>query len=134
MIEQVSIFTENAKGAVQNVTSLLAKQKIGITGFVTNDSAEYGIIRMLVTDARKAEEALRDAGYLCRLSHVTGVEISDACGSLDQLLAVIRDSNVNVDYIYVTFDRESFRPVAVFHTESILEMEMLLTSRGYRVI
>lgn len=134
MLEQVSIFTENAKGAVQTVTSLLASEQINITGFVTNDSAEYGIIRMLVSDPQKAEQALRDAGYLCRIGRVTGVEITDDCGSLDGLLAVIRESNVNVDYIYVTFDRDTYHPVAVFHTDSILEVEMLLKSRGFHVL
>ena len=134
MVKQISIFTENSKGAIQTITSLLAKESIGITGFVTNDSAEYGTIRMLVTDPEKTKQILEENGYLCRISMVTAVEITDQPGSLDALLAVIRETNVNVDYIYVTYGRESHLPIAVFHTGSELEMEMILNDRGYKVL
>lgn len=48
MLSQVSIFAENKKGRLQNITSLLQKENINIWGSITNDSAEYGIIRMVV--------------------------------------------------------------------------------------
>ena len=47
MLSQVSIFAENKKGRLQNITSLLQKENINIWGSITNDSAEYGIIRMV---------------------------------------------------------------------------------------
>ena len=44
MLKQVSIYAENVKGKMLEITSLLAKENINILGSVTNDSAEYGIV------------------------------------------------------------------------------------------
>ena len=68
MLSQVSIFAENKKGRLQNITSLLQKENINIWGSITNDSAEYGIIRMVVSNPEHAEKVLAEAGYLCRLT------------------------------------------------------------------
>ena len=75
MLSQVSIFAENKKGRLQNITSLLQKENINIWGSITNDSAEYGIIRMVVSNPEHAEKVLAEAGYLCRLTEVLGVEL-----------------------------------------------------------
>ena len=53
MLSQVSIFAENKKGRLQNITSLLQKENINIWGSITNDSAEYGIIRILIQSTRR---------------------------------------------------------------------------------
>ena len=58
MLSQVSIFAENKKGRLQNITSLLQKENINIWGSITNDSAEYGIIRMVVSNPEHAEKVL----------------------------------------------------------------------------
>lgn len=57
MLSQVSIFAENKKGRLQNITSLLQKENINIWGSITNDSAEYGIIRMVVSNPEHAGES-----------------------------------------------------------------------------
>lgn len=63
MLKQVSIYAENKKGTIQNITGLLAEKNINILGSVINDGAEYGIIRMIVSDPESAAEALTNAGY-----------------------------------------------------------------------
>ena len=58
MLKQLSIFAENIKGKMQKVTGILLEEDINILGSVTNDSAEYGIIRMVVSKPEQALEAL----------------------------------------------------------------------------
>ena len=53
MLKQVSIYAENKKGCLQNITGILCDNGINILGSVTNDSAEYGIVRMVVSDPEK---------------------------------------------------------------------------------
>ena len=64
MLKQISIFAENKKGMLQSITSILARENINIMGSVTNDSAEYGIIRMVVSDPERALEALSKEGFI----------------------------------------------------------------------
>ena len=113
MLKQLSIYAENKKGVMQNITGILKNEDINILGSVTNDSAEYGIVRMVVSDPDKAKEALIAAGYL---------------------LLTLKDSNVSVDYLYLSFNRDSGKPIMVFHTEDTMEVRACLKSRGYTVL
>ena len=115
------------------LTGVLAREEISILGSVTNDSAEYGIIRMIVTDPEKACQALKKEGWICRLTDVIGVEITDEVGQLHKLLQGIEYSCINVDYLYLSFDRETAKPVIIFHTEDVAEMESSLEYQGYNV-
>ena len=74
MLKQLSIYAENKKGVMQNITGILKNEDINILGSVTNDSAEYGIVRMVVSEPDKAMEALIAAGYLSALSPSETVE------------------------------------------------------------
>ena len=134
MLKQVSIYAENRKGTMQKITSVLLKENINILGSVTNDSAEYGIIRMIVSDPEKTVKALEAAGYLCRLTAGLGVEGEDAVGNLNHLLQALDDSNISVDYIYLSFNRESGKPIMVISTDDVMEVEMCIAERGFSVL
>lgn len=131
MLSQISIYTENKKGAMRKITELMQQQDINILGSVNNDSAEYGIVRMVVSHPQKAVQALEDNGYMCKLTDVLGIEIQDRVGELNRLLAALEDSNIDVNYMYLSFNRESGSPVMVFHTNDIAEVEECLTSKGF---
>lgn len=134
MLKQISIFAENKKGAMQNITKILLDNKINILGSVTNDSAEYGIVRMVVSEPETACNALNENGYLCRTVNVIGVEITDEVGNLNKLLGSINEGNINVDYLYLSFNRQSGKPIMVFHTEEPKEVENVLIQKGYTVL
>lgn len=74
MPNQVSLFAENKKGALHAITAVLADANININTMLTNDSAEYGIVRLIVdrpeeaiavikTSEPEAEAFLRGRGY-----------------------------------------------------------------------
>ncbi len=133
MLKQVSVFAENKKGTFQSITAILQRENINILGSVTNDSAEYGIVRMIVSDAETAVSALQAEGYLCRSAPIIGVEMPDEVGSLNHLLLEMAESNISVDYIYLCFNRESGRPVIILHTDDIFEVENHLKAKGFAV-
>ncbi|MDO5425236.1 MAG: amino acid-binding protein [Eubacteriales bacterium] len=134
MLKQVAIFAANSKGAMQKVTQILFEEQINIMGSVTNDSAEYGIIRMVVSDPEKARKALTKEGYMCQLSDALGVEVEDEPGNLNKLLTTLKESNVNINYIYLSFNRDSGKPIMVLHTPDILEVEECLRGKGYTLL
>ena len=134
MLKQVSIYAENKKGTMQVITGILLEENINILGSVTNDSAVYGIIRMVVSEPEKAGKALEKAGFLCRMQDVLGVEVEDEVGNLHKLLVALSESNISVDYIYLSFNRESGKPVMVIHTEDIEEVEMCVSSKGFSLL
>ena len=134
MIRQLSIFAENKKGAMHQVTQALADAGINMNTLVTNDSAEFGIIRMLVSDTDKAFSSLKEAGYLCHSDMVAAAEIGDECGSLNALLEILDRGNINLDYLYVTYSGLSRKPVAILRSVDIMEVEEFLKAKGYRML
>lgn len=134
MLNQLTIFAENKKGTLQKITGILAANDINILGSVTNDSAEYGIIRMLVSEPEKAIEVLREAEYLCKLTDVLSIEVADEVGNLNHLLLALEESNISVDYLYLSFDREEGKPIMVLHVDDAAEVEECLKYKGFHVL
>lgn len=134
MLKQISIFAENTKGMFKSITGILHQGDINILGSVTNDSAEYGIVRMVVSDPAKALTLLGENNFICRKTEVLGIELPDRPGSLNNLLGALLDSNINVDYLYLSFNRESGMPVMIFHTDDIYEVESCMKSKGFTVL
>ena len=133
-MQQVSIYAENKKGMLETITGVLRREEINILGSVTNDSAEYGIVRMVVSDPKRAVEALTEAGFLCHLKEVVAVELMDEVGNLNQLLRALSESNINVNYLYLSFNRDTGKPVLVLHTEDLEEAESCILSKGFSAI
>ena len=134
MLKQVSIYAENKKGCFQSITGLLNDNGINILGSVTNDSAEYGIIRMVVSDPDKCVDVLRNNGFICKTTPVLAVECPDEVGALDKILKTLYSSNINVNYIYLSFNRDSGLPIMVMHTEDASQVENILINKGYNCI
>ena len=134
MLKQITVYAENKKGTMEDITGILASHNINIWGSCTNDGAEYGINRMVVSDPDKAKEVLTEKGYLCRFVDVLAVEIEDKPGALNALLTALLDSNVNVDYTYLSFNRDSSTPVMILHTADPEEVEICLKAKGFKMV
>ncbi len=136
MLKQLSLYVENKKGTMRNITSILKEEEINILGSVNNDGAEYGIIRMVVSAPERAHEALKKAGYMCRLVDVMGFELADEVGNLNSLLGALSDSNINIDYIYLSFNRDTGKPILIMHAEDedIYEIESCMETKGFTAV
>ena len=132
MIQQISVYTENKKGALGALVRTLSGAGVDLRAFVTNENGEFGTVRMLVDDHRQACQPLGSAGYLTKVTTVLAVEVSDAVGGLAGLLTHVEAANLNINYLYAAWDRITGQPVIVFHTEDPEELESYLVSRGYR--
>ena len=134
MITQVSIFTENKKGAMRALTRILADNRLNIVSMLSNDSPEFGTIRMIVDDPDKAAEEFHRAGYMCRKEQVIAVYMVDRPGCLNDILGALDQSNINIEYLYISFDRSSAAPIAVMKTAEQDIVEECLEAKGYQVL
>lgn len=133
MITQISVFAENKKGAMGRLTGVLARAGINLIALVTNDSAEFGIVRMIVSDPETAQRELSGSGYMVHRDLVMAVDLDDAPGGLHRLLKAIDESNTNIDYLYISYDRAEAVPIAVIHADDMDELEACLKNQNYRV-
>ena len=133
MLKQVSLFTENTEGGLFKITSILAKADINIYTMLANDSAEFGIIRLIVDKPERAIYVLNDNGYQCRQDKVIAVMMEDTPGYLDGILAAIHGANIDISYLYISFDRSTVKPVVIFKTNEP-ETATFLIGRGYKLL
>ena len=133
MVNQISIYAENTKGAMGKITALLAAENIDIETLMANDSAEFGIIRMLIPETERAVQVLKKAGYLVRTEQVLSVEMKDQPGGLDAILKDLQAGNINIDYIYISYDRKTSTPMAIIRTQDISEVEYCLKGYGHKM-
>ena len=106
-IHQLSLFLENQPGQLIAPCRLLAGAGIDIRTLTLADTAEFGILRMIVSDWQRAAAILKDAGYVTNVTEVVAVEVPDRPGGLAQLLDVFESSEVNIEYMYAfTFGRQ----------------------------
>lgn len=133
MLNQVSVFAENTKGALRKMTAVLAAANINIYSMLASDSAEFGIIRLVLTDPDRALTELKKAGYQCHIDNVIAVEMGDTPGSLDAILKNLEEANVSLDYLYISYDRQASQPVVIFKTREP-EAETFLRGKGYKLV
>ena len=134
MLNQISLFTENNKGGLFKITTILAKANINIYTMLANDSAEFGIVRLIVDKPEEAALILEKEGYQCRVDLVIAVDMgSDKPGALDRILGDLQAANVMIRYLYISFDRATSSPIAVFSTTES-ETEAFLKGKGYKLV
>ncbi|MBQ8305822.1 MAG: amino acid-binding protein [Blautia sp.] len=135
MIRQNIVFVENKAGSLRKVTALLAEKQIRIYGFACFDAPEYALFRMICNDPDQAEQVLSENGYMNRITPVIVVSMKDEVDGLDEILDVMAESNVNLNYIYTSFHRSTGVPVAVMYAaEDMFVTESILKGNGFRVL
>ena len=103
-IKQISIFLENTTGRLGDVTATLAKADINIRAISIADTADFGILRLIVNDYEKAVEVLNSKGFTTRVSDVAVVEIEDKPGSLAKLMELFQKLKINIEYLYASLE------------------------------
>jgi hypothetical protein len=113
-IKQISVFLENNAGRLGEVTKTLANAGVNIRAISIADTADFGILRLIVDKVDEAVAALNKGGFTTRLSDVTAVEIEDVPGSLARVMELFQKSNVNIDYLYASLEGKIGKAVVIF--------------------
>lgn len=99
-VKQISVFLENKPGMLCAMTQVLAQEQIDMRALSLAETKDFGIVRIIVDDVYKATTILKDEGYVHSVTPVLGVAIPDVPGGLNQVLQVLGDAGINVEYMY----------------------------------
>lgn len=116
-IQQVSLFLENKPGQLQGACQILADAGINILTLSLADTAQFGILRIIVPDYQRAKDMLEAQGWVVKLTEVLAVEVNDEPGGLAKVLDVLQQQGVNVEYMYAFTFRRNGRAVLIFRFE-----------------
>ena len=98
--KQMTVFIENRKGRLGDILDVLKKGEVNILSLSLADTAEYGLLRLIVDDPLKGKERLSAAGFSCMVTEVFIVKVPHTPGSLQNILKIISDAEISIEYMY----------------------------------
>ena len=118
-VEQISIFVENKSGRLAEVTAILAKKGINIRAMSLADTADFGILRLIVNNTEKTVSLLKENGFTVARNEVVAVQVSDRPGSLAEILGALQGKAINVEYMYAFTQKSEGNAVLIFRFDEI---------------
>ncbi len=131
-MKQVSVFLENKQGRLQQVLKSLAEENISVISMYLADTAEYGMLRLMVDNPDKALEVLKEKDFSVSIVQVIATSVPHAAGSLYKLLDLLVQAGVNVDYMYAFANTDD--AAFVFKTKQIDVAIETIVNAGYPLI
>ncbi len=133
-VKQISIFIENKKGSLAEVTKFIAESKINIKALSIADTQEFGILRIITDDPDNARDILRNEGYAVTATSVLAVALEDTPGSMAAILGVLSEANVSVEYTYAFMSNVKDKAYMIFRVDNNDKATEALTNANIAVI
>jgi hypothetical protein len=133
-VRQVSVFLENKSGRLYEVCRCLAEAEVNIRALSIAETADYGVMRLIVSDPGKAMRVMAENDITVSETEVIAVEVPDEPGGLAGVLAPLYDANVNIEYLYCFVEKSGESAIVVFRVEQLEEAIRALQGGGFTVM
>ena len=133
-VNQLSIFLENRAGRLAEVTRILSESGVNIRALSLADTSDFGILRLIVSDFDTAKEKLKENGFTVGRTSVVAVEVSDDPGGLHNILSMLQDAGINVEYMYAFVQQSGDSAVLIFRFDRTEQGIELLQKNDINII
>jgi len=133
-ITQISVFLENKKGRLYEAASLLGGNKINIRALTIAESEDFGVLRMVVDKPDETVALLKSKGFVSTITEIIAVEVQDRPGGLSDILKVVYESKINIEYMYAFVEKRSDKALLVFRFDDIDGAIDVLSKNGIKVL
>ena len=130
MVYQISVFLENRAGQFAEITGILAENGIDLRAISIAETADYGILRMIVGNAEKTTSILMQHGYLLTMTPVLVIAVPDQPGGIYPVLATVAEGNIDIEYMYSLFTHIEDKAYIVFRVAEADKFIALLKTHG----
>jgi hypothetical protein len=133
-VEQISVFLENKPGTLEHATRVLKEANINIRTLSVAETADFGILRLIVNDVEKANNALKESGFRVSKTPVVAVEVPDKPGGLHSIMEVVSKEGINVEYLYAFVEKSGQNAVIIFRFDNPEKAIEVLLKNKFTVI
>jgi hypothetical protein len=133
-VKQISVFLENKKGRLIAVTECLAKHQINIHALSAADTADFGILRLIVDQPEAALKAFRADDFTVLETEVLVVRVADRPGGLNAVLKILYQADINVDYIYAFYNMDQATALNIIKVDDMESAAAALTAAGVSLL
>ena len=133
-VDQLAVFLENKSGRLAAITKVLSDSGVNIRALSVADTADFGILRLIVDDTDRATKALRTEGFTVGKADVIAVEVADKPGGLARVLAVLHEAAINVEYMYAFVEKSGENAVLIFRFDDPDMAITILQNAGIKIL
>ena len=133
-IKQISVFVENKKGRLAEITEALAKAKVDIRALSIADTTDFGILRLIVDKPDDAAVALKELGVTVSITNVIAIGIEDAPGAFSVPMRLLADAGIDVEYMYAFITRKSERAYVILRVNDNDIAAKILIDKGVELL
>ena len=129
-VHQISVFLENRAGQLSEITQVLAQNGIDMRAISIAETADYGVLRLIVDRPQQATTLLLEHGYSLSMTPVTVVAVPDHPGGLAPVLQLLAEANIDIEYMYSLFTHTDGQAYMVFRVSDDESFTATLKSHG----
>ena len=133
-IKQISVFVENKKGRLAEITEALAKAKVDIRALSIADTTDFGILRLIVDKPDEAAIALKELGVTVSITNVIAIGIEDTPGAFSVPMRLLADAGIDVEYMYAFITRKSERAYVILRVNDNDIAAKILLDKGVELL
>lgn len=133
-VEQIAVFLENKSGRLAEITRILADNAINIRALSVADTADFGILRLIVDKVDLAKEVLRAGGFTVGKTNVVAVEVPDRSGGLAGVLKAVNGAGLNVEYMYAFVNKSGANAVLIFRFDEMDKAIEVLQQNSFTLL
>ena len=133
IVDQISVFLENKIGALAEVTEVMGDAGIDLRALSLADTTDFGVLRLIVDDPKRAFGLLRDGGFVVSMTQTLAVPINDVPGGLAKVLKILAEENVSVEYAYAFISRKQGTAYVVLRVKDNEHARNVLTKHGVKM-
>ena len=132
-MKQLTVFIENRIGRLEQVTEILKNNNINIVCLSLDDTGDYGMLRMIVSQPSQAVETLVDAGFSAMLTDVTAIKLPHHFGMLNKLSGLLSDNGIDIKYMYA-LNSGANAAVVIKTSDDAKSADILVASGDFNVL
>lgn len=133
-LTQISVFLENRKGRLYEICSRLGHSGINIRALTIAETETFGVLRLIVDKPDAAVKMFQQNTITANRTEVVAVEVPDKPGGLADVLKVLTDADVNVEYMYGFMEKFSDKALMVFRFDDPEKAAAVLALAGVNVV
>ena len=133
-VKQISAFLENKPGALAAFAKILQSSGIDLRALSRAETEDFGIVRVIVDDAYKTVQILKEEGYVCSVTPVLAVVFEDKPGALVNVLNLLGDNGINLEYSYAFLAKRANSACMIFRVADNEAAIKVLTANGLKPI
>ena len=133
-IKQVSIFVENKPGTLVSITDAIGAAGVDIRAMSIADTQDFGILRLIVSDNEKTKQAVQNIGCVVSITEVVAVAVSDRPGALNDVMHVLSENGVNIEYMYAFLTSRGHNAYVVLRVADNDKAAEILAAKGVKLV